>query len=142
MNIKYKIDNNDCWNCISHKPNNFGYPTIKINGVNYKIYKVFYEKYKHSIPNNLVIRHTCDNKLCINPNHLILGTHNDNVQDRVQRNRSAVGIRNGRSKLNERQVLEIFENTSSCYKLGKIYNVDPKTIRNIKNKKIWKNLLN
>lgn len=142
MNIEYKIDNNDCWVCISHKPNNFGYPTTRIKGMNYKIYRIFYEKYKSSIPDNLIVRHTCDNRLCINPGHLILGTHNDNVQDRVKRNRSAIGINNGRNKLNEQQVFEIFNSSLSCYALGKIYNIDPKTVRNIKNKKIWKNLLN
>lgn len=43
-----------------------------------------------------VIMHSCDNPSCINPNHLTKGTHYDNVQDRVSKNRSAVGIRNGR----------------------------------------------
>ncbi len=43
-----------------------------------------------------VIRHTCDNPACIAEAHLLRGTHNDNVQDRVLRGRSARGAQNGR----------------------------------------------
>lgn len=45
-----------------------------------------------------VIMHLCDNPSCINPKHLKKGTHNDNVQDRVLKNRSAIGESNGRYK--------------------------------------------
>ncbi len=46
-----------------------------------------------------VIMHSCDNPSCINPQHLSKGTHNDNVQDRVRKGRSAVGVKNGNHKL-------------------------------------------
>lgn len=141
MKIKYKITENNCWECYSHKPNNFGYPVIKINDTVFKIYRLYYEKYKGVIPENLVVRHTCDNTFCINPDHLILGTHSDNVEDRVERNRSALGIKNGRSKLSEAEVLNIFNSFEPTSTLSKIYKVDPKTIRNIKNKKNWKHVL-
>lgn len=40
------------------------------------------------IPKGLVIRHTCDNPSCINPNHLLLGTQSDNMKDRMERKRN------------------------------------------------------
>jgi hypothetical protein len=45
-----------------------------------------------------VIMHTCDNPKCVNSKHLKKGTHNDNVQDRVKKKRSATGKNNGRYK--------------------------------------------
>jgi len=45
-----------------------------------------------------IICHKCDNPSCINPKHLVLGTHLENVKDRVIKNRSAKGKNNGRYK--------------------------------------------
>jgi hypothetical protein len=46
-----------------------------------------------------VVRHTCDNPACVNPNHLLGGTQQQNIDDRQRRDRQAKGSRNGRSKL-------------------------------------------
>lgn len=54
-----------------------------------------------------VIRHTCDNPSCINPDHLLLGTQKDNMKDRGERGRTATGIRNGKSKLDPEITREI-----------------------------------
>ena len=48
------------------------------------------------LTSDVIIRHTCDNPQCIAEIHLIKGTHQDNVADRVSRGRSATGERNGR----------------------------------------------
>ena len=80
--------------------------------------------------------------MCINPEHLVKGTHNDNVQDRVSRNRSAIGINNGRSKLTELQVIDIYNSNDTKRALATKYNVDPKVIYDIKRKNTWKYLLN
>ena len=89
-----------------------------------------------------IIRHICDNPMCINPEHLIKGTHNDNVQDRVNRNRSAYGEKNGRSKLTESQVIEIYNSNLINSELATIYHVHNKVIYDIKHKNKWKYLLN
>ncbi|WP_369604177.1 HNH endonuclease [Nocardia nova] len=39
------------------------------------------------LPDGMLIRHSCDNPLCVNPSHLLLGTHSDNMQDKVDRDR-------------------------------------------------------
>lgn len=54
-----------------------------------------------------VVRHTCDNSRCINPQHLILGTHQDNHRDMCERGRIARGERSSKAKLTTAQVLEI-----------------------------------
>lgn len=45
-----------------------------------------------------IICHNCDNPSCVNPKHLFLGTHLENVKDRVKKNKSATGKNNGRYK--------------------------------------------
>lgn len=59
-------------------------------------------------PNNLVL-HTCDNRCCVNPSHLFVGTHKDNAEDRESKGRGnqPKGSKNGWAKLTERQVLAI-----------------------------------
>lgn len=51
-------------------------------------HRLAYEAWVGPIPEGMLIRHTCDTPLCINPDHLIPGTHRDNMQDRLERGRA------------------------------------------------------
>ena len=88
--ITYQIKG-ECWHCTSHKPNTDGYPIAKIAGKNRRIGRLFFERFKGKIPEGKIVRHTCDNRICINPGHLILGTHADNMRDMAERGRSPFG---------------------------------------------------
>lgn len=57
----------------------------------------------------LVVRHQCDNPICVNPDHLLVGTHLDNAHDRISRGRSGdiSGEKNGSHKLTDEQVHQI-----------------------------------
>ncbi len=74
-------------------------------------HRVSYELFVGSIPDGLWVLHSCDNPPCINPVHLFLGTHADNMKDMVKKGRSAKGTvkgeQCGRAKLTESQVREI-----------------------------------
>lgn len=60
------------------------------------------------IPNGMLVCHKCDNRICVRPSHLFLGTAYDNMQDMVSKGRcDNSGERNGRAKLTEKQVREI-----------------------------------
>lgn len=87
-----------------------------------------------------VVRHTCDNPSCCNPKHLIGGSHADNVRDRVERGRSAVGVKNGRAKLTEDQVREIRNSTKPKMALARDYGVNQKVIFDIKRKNTWRHI--
>jgi hypothetical protein len=93
------------------------------------------------VPDGLIVRHICDDPLCCEPNHLELGTHADNVQDRVQRNRSASGTRNGRSKLTIEGVQVIRRRSHEPVGvLAREFGVDPRTIRAILAGETWRNV--
>jgi len=127
--IEYKIDSNNCWICTSHKANNcngIAYPRVTRNGKVQTVAKFMFLKYKGQLPEGHLIRHKCDNPLCINPEHLETGTHEDNMRDKVERNRCASlkGSDNPSAKLTEDKVLEIRKlllNNSRHY-VAKLYN--------------------
>lgn len=91
------------------------------------------------IPKGLVMRHICDNPLCVNVDHIILGTHKDNSQDMVERGRQAKGEKNGRAKLTWDSVREIrADKITSNRALAKSLGVDTELVRLIRLNRIWK----
>lgn len=94
------------------------------------------------IPKGHVIRHKCDVRACINPEHLESGTQKQNVYDAINRGRAKLlGEENPHSKLNVEQVKEIKmafkENKLSNYKLAAKYGVSNMAIRKIKKGDMW-----
>jgi len=75
-----------------------------------------------------VVMHTCDHPTCVNPEHLKGGTQSDNIKDCV-----AKGRYTSRQKLSLEECEQIRQSKDSSRSLGKIYNVNQKTILNIKN---------
>jgi hypothetical protein len=59
------------------------------------------------IDSESVARHTCDNARCIRPDHIVIGTHADNVQDKVDRGRALKGEDHPQCRLRSDQVIEI-----------------------------------
>ena len=72
-------------------------------------HRASYEIYKGPIPHGLFVMHVCDNPPCFNPNHLVVGTHKDNMKDMAAKGRKAVlkGEASGNAKLTEDEVKEI-----------------------------------
>lgn len=106
--IEGYIDGNGCFICDSHIPCSDGrYYNLKRHGKIQKIHRYVYEINNDKIPDGLIVRHKCDNDLCVNPDHLEIGTHEDNMNDMVSRGRSAKGERNAKAKLADEQVEQI-----------------------------------
>jgi DNA-binding transcriptional regulator YiaG len=88
------------------------------------------------------VLHTCDNRDCVNPSHLFLGTNRDNVRDRVlkRRNGDHTGIKNGRAKLTVEQVNVIrteYQPRASYQKFARRFGVSASTIRNVVKGRNW-----
>jgi hypothetical protein len=73
-----------CWNWDGHTYKN-GYGCIKAFGKTVSVHRLSYELHKGPIPTGLEVMHSCDNKLCINPDHLSLGSHAQNMKDAAAR---------------------------------------------------------
>lgn len=83
--------NNDCWYWQgSLYSNGYGYLHISGRGRGRKTglaHKVSYSLHKGPIPEDLVVMHSCDNRSCVNPQHLSLGTRKENMQDCLKKGR-------------------------------------------------------
>jgi DNA-binding XRE family transcriptional regulator len=136
---KHIVSKDDCWLTDFSSANN--YPETLINGKKTRISHFIYKLHKGEIPEGMCICHTCDNTKCVNPDHLFLGTHQDNVKDKVKKNRQAKGSKHGKAKLNEEKVLEIqkllAEKNLTQKEIGKKYGVHEQAISEIKRGKNW-----
>jgi hypothetical protein len=72
-----------------------------------RAHRVSYELFIGPIPDGMCVLHRCDNPPCINPNHLFVGTHADNINDKVSKGRQSRGEKQWEAKLTEDQVREI-----------------------------------
>ena len=79
-----KTDGCWIWNAATKTT---GYGVFRFNGKTVTASRMSYLLYKGEIPDGLHVLHTCDNPLCVNPDHLFLGTNKDNVEDRKSKNR-------------------------------------------------------
>lgn len=142
--ILYKIDENGCWICTSHAPGLDGYCATSFKGKLIKMHRYMYEKYKGKIPEGLLLRHKCDVRNCINPDHLIPGTDKDNNRDMWERGRAVVqkGEEKPNARLTEAQVREIRE---AVVDLTKYYtnkfNLSYKTVFDVVFKRTWKHVV-
>lgn len=95
-----------CWRVRSAQGK---HTTINVDGVRLYSHRFMWEYHHGPIPDSLHVRHKCDFKPCVNPEHLELGTHADNMRDQVVRGRSPKGQRHPGAKLTEDDVRRIRE---------------------------------
>lgn len=142
--IEYIVDKRGCHVCISHPKNHGGYPVVGRGGKLLRMNRYIYEKYYDLIPPGMLVMHTCDNPSCINPEHLRLGTPQDNVRDMINKGRCKPpclrGEEQGMSKLTEEQVRTIKRNKEYSVKDAERYGVTQPTLHAIKIGKTWRHV--
>lgn len=132
-------DTEKCWEWTG-AISQYGYGTFTMYNVSYLAHRVAYTIwYAEDIPDGMFVLHSCDNRKCVNPHHLRLGTAKDNAQDRVARTPCK-----SRRRLSEQQAGEIKylgqNKIHSQYKLAEMYNTHRTHIGNIVNNHKWKHV--
>lgn len=107
------------------------------------------------VADDLEVCHKCDNPRCVNPDHLFLGTHSDNMKDAANKQRMARGKRSGahtkperrrlgedhgHHKLTEQAVQEIRGSGQSNRALATKFGVNERTISGVRNHESWRHL--
>jgi hypothetical protein len=133
-----------CWYWTG-STNGKGYGNFQLDGKLIGSHKASYILYKGGINDGLLVCHTCDVPLCVNPHHLFLGTNKDNAQDKAKKGRShkMKGEDHPLSKLSTKDILEIrslYKNGVKSKELAKRYNTRMDHITDICRKKIWKHI--
>jgi hypothetical protein len=137
-----KLD--ECWEWTGSLTKS-GYGKISLGGRASKFedtHRVAWRLTHGEIAVGLCVCHKCDNKKCVNPDHLFLGTQKENIADMVRKGRAnkRKGTKVHTCKLNEELVREIRASDLSNTELANKYGVRQPTICNIRNYKYWKHV--
>lgn len=150
---KVKTDVGDCWywlgatNRDRNDLRNEKWPYGKI-GITWGtlritpyVHRLVYELYNGPVPHGLLVRHSCDNTLCVRPEHLIIGTDKDNTHDSIRRGRFPIGETVYCSKLTAEKIIQIRTRVRAGEMqktLAVEFGVNHATIGDAVNRRTWK----
>jgi len=115
------------------------------NNKNIRAHRAAFLAFNGDIPSGLMVLHKCDNPKCVNPQHLFLGTNNDNMKDMAFKGRSCRGEinkcgRHGKAKLTESDVVNIRKDTRSSAEIAKQYGIDQDHATAVRAGRSWKHV--
>jgi predicted XRE-type DNA-binding protein len=140
-----KINKTDsCWLwCGAIDSHGYGSFTHKLKKE--KAHRFSYKLFVGDVPewtgyDSICVLHKCDNPMCVNPDHLFLGTHAENMKDKKNKNR-AIGAHAGelhhKAKLTSEMVSNIRKDTRKQNEIAASYGVDRRTIGDILLGRTW-----
>lgn len=110
-------------------------------------HRLSFERHRGPIPAGLFVCHRCDNRACVNPDHLFLGTKSENTKDMCRKGRHAKGVRCGRSRdsrLTDASVAAlraaVLTGGFSQRECARWWGVHPATVNRIVTRKIWRHV--
>lgn len=138
--------NSGCW-LWTARACGTGYGEIYVEGKIKRAHRVAYELHKSSIPEDkatahgVCVLHRCDTPLCVNPDHLFLGTNADNMADKAKKGRAVTnkfaGETNGQSKLTESQAKAVYEHEGTRLEISEKFGISISQVARIKTKQRW-----
>ena len=136
FNDKHTKTEAGCWEWSASRHRQ-GYGRIRLGkkeGKTLQAHRVSYELFIGEIPNGKLVCHKCDNPACVNPDHLFLGTHKDNMEDKYSKGRQGIlpkGELCRNSRFKNEDVLFIRDSPLSVKELAVLYNTTTRYIYRI-----------
>lgn len=139
---KYVDKDQDCWTWKGGKDIK-GYGIFFYNKKTSFAHRIALVLYKNiTLTKGLQVAHSCNNKSCVNPDHLRETTVKDNAKDKIAHGTALLGERCHFAKLNKDKVREIRSSLKSCGDLAREYKVSRQTIRSVINNRSWTESVN
>ena len=144
LHTGWTVSASGCWEWNGgHDSSGYGALGTATDGSK-KAHRVSYEHFKGDIPNGMLVCHSCDNRNCVNPEHLWLGSIANNNADRDAKKRQSRGSNSPQAKLTEQDVVRIRLLWSSGERnntqLSKMFGVSSGRVSDIVNRKSWKHV--
>lgn len=130
------VTESGCWlwgKCLQSK----GYGQFWKDGKVVYAHRASWEIYRGAIPAGLDVLHHCDVPSCVNPAHLFLGSHQENMRDMVQKGRSARGEKSVNTTLKESDVIAIRTDPRSHRAVGLDFNLSRTAVQHIRRRRTW-----
>ncbi len=131
-----KTDKDSCWEWTGGTAKGYGAFSGE-NREQIRAHRFSYVLHYGEIQEGLCVLHKCDNRLCVNPDHLFIGTLADNNHDAKRKGRNARGESHGGSKLTELDVLAIRYDSRLLRIVAKEYGIKEGQVSRIKNGSRW-----
>lgn len=134
--MSYVEKTDACWLWKGAK-HGTGYGSFRHGGKIRRAHHVSFELYKGPLPKlgnrsgDLVVMHSCDNDMCVNPDHLLIGTKRQNTTDAIARSGGMqwAGERPTRRKFSREEALSLRQQGKGFKSIGKILGVDPSSVK-------------